>query len=277
VRKCAVAVEQMATSGLLEVIFPELSATRRVTANAFHHLGLFEHSIEHSIETVPQLESRLEEVEEWVLADAEKELSFGVSRLAATKLACLLHDIGKPETWAITPEGRHTFYGHDKLGAKMCQEVGKRMKWARPVEKLIVDLVQWHLRPGALFHQGPPTDKAVRRFYRSVQDELPELMLLAFGDFGATRGPGLIGENRAELEKSLVGLLDGYLAYKEESSRRQKLLNGSDVMQLLSIASGPVVGEMLAALEEAQEFKEVGDRSEAEAFVTALFREKYRK
>jgi putative nucleotidyltransferase with HDIG domain len=273
VLRCAPVIELMAATGLLEVVFAELIDCRKVTANAFHHLGLFEHSVE----TIPQLEAKLDQVPDWVMTSAAQELSAGVTRLAATKVACLLHDIGKPQTWAITEEGRHTFYGHDKLGADMCVTIGERMKWSRPVEKLIVNLVRWHLRPGQLYHQGPPTDKAIRRFYRSVRDDLPELMLLAFADFGATRGPGLMGENRIVLENSMFELLAGYLPYKEETANRPKLLNGTQIMELLSLKAGPAVGELLAALEEAQEFKEVSNRTEAERFVKDLYQQKYSK
>jgi putative nucleotidyltransferase with HDIG domain len=216
-------------------------------------------------------------MDDWVRASAQTEVSPGVTKLAATKLACILHDIGKPQTWAITEEGRHTFYGHDKLGADMCELVAERMKWSRDVEKLIVNLVRWHLRPGALFHQGEPTEKAVRRFYRSIMDDLPELILLAFGDFGATRGPGLMGENRQALENSLFELLKGYVVYKDEIACRVKFLNGTDVMRILSISSGPIVGEILAALEEAQEFKEVSNRADAEQFVKTHYEQKYSK
>ncbi len=48
-------------------------------------------------------------------------------------------------------------------------------------------------------------------------------------------------------------------------------------MHILSIPSGPHVGEILAALEEAQEFKEVLDRADAERFVKTHYEEKYRK
>lgn len=271
--KIAELVKQLGDCGLLEVIFPEMMETRRVTANAFHHLGLFEHSIE----TIPQLEQKYDHVDSWVRDSAKQVLSANVSRLAATKLACILHDIGKPATWAINEEGRHSFYGHDKLGADMCEKIADRMKWSRPVEKLIVNLVRWHLRPGALFHQGPPTDKAVRRFYRSIGDDLPELMLLAFADFGATRGPGLMGENRNEQERGMFNLLHGYLPYKEESLKREKLLNGSDIMELLQLKPGRIVGELLAALDEAQEFKEVQNRDDAVRFVRSQYIEKYSK
>ncbi len=260
-----------AQSGLLEIIFPELTDCRRVTPNDFHHLGLFEHSLE----TIPQLESRLKDVEDWVTESIYQEISPGVSRISATKVACILHDIGKPSTWAITEEGRHTFYSHDKVGAEMSLTIAERLKWSKAVERFISDLVRWHLRPGALYHNGLPTEKAIRRFYRSINDELPELMLLAFADMGATRGLGFMGEGRENLEKSLLGLLSGYPAYKEETARMQRLLNGRDLMVLLGLKPGPIVGELLAALEDAQVVREVSNRAEAEDFVKRLYAKKY--
>lgn len=262
-----------AASGLLEIVFPELIDCRKVTPNDFHHLGLFEHSLE----TIPQIEEKLQsdDIEDWVRESICNEISAGISRLAATKVACVLHDIGKPSTWSITDEGRHTFYTHDKVGAEMTLKIAERLKWSKATERFIADLVRWHLRPGALYHNGQPTEKAIRRFYKSINDELPELMLLTFADMGATRGAGFMGESRQILEKSLVGLLAGYPAYKEEAARMQRLLNGRELMVLLDLKPGPVVGELLAALEDAQVVREVSNRTEAEEFVKRLYEKKY--
>lgn len=260
-----------AESGLLEIVFPELTDCRRVTPNDFHHLGLFEHSLE----TIPQFEARLATVDAWVSESAREEIAQGISRLSATKVACVLHDIGKPSTWAITEEGRHTFYTHDKVGADMTLAIAERLKWSNALERFIADMVRWHLRPGALFHNGMPTEKAIRRFYRSINDELPELMLLAFADMGATRGAGFMGEYRENLERYLLDLLAGYPAYKEEKARMQRLINGRDLMTLLGLKPGPIVGELLAALEDAQVVREVSNRTEAEDFVKRLYSEKY--
>jgi putative nucleotidyltransferase with HDIG domain len=267
-------VKQMADVGLLEYIFPELGPTHKVTANAFHHLGLFDHSVE----TIPQMESRLKELPDWVHESLQKELNAGISRLSATKLACILHDVGKPQTWQINEDGRHTFYGHDRLGAEMCETIAERMKWSRDVTKFIVKLVKWHLRPGALFHQGPPTERAVRRFYRDIDEELPELIVLAYADFGATRGPDLNdADARQAAENNLRELLNGYQSFKEKSQTRVKLLDGNAVMALLGIPGGPIIGEILEELAEAQEFNEVTNRSEAEAFVRDQYAKKYSK
>ncbi len=256
-------VVEMGQIGLLEEIYPELRDCRKVTANSFHHLALFDHSVE----TIPQLEERWHLLPEWVRQSADRELSGGISRRAAAKVAALLHDIGKPGTWEITPEGRHTFIGHDKLGAEMIRPLADREKWSRTLTRFVERLVLWHLRPGHLFHTGTPTQKALNRFYRTVGDEVPELMMLAFADFGATCGPGLAGEDRERLERCMVELMNGYPTYIEATKRLPKLLDGQDVMRILGIKPGPIIGEILNSLTEAQEIKEVTDAAQAEAFV----------
>jgi hypothetical protein len=102
-------------------------------------------------------------------------------------------------------------------------------------------------------------------------------MLLTFADFGATRGPGLMGESRKIQEDNLQALLEGYRAYKESAQRLVMLLDGNDVMRLLELGPGPVVGEILTALREAQEFKEVLERPEAERFVKNHYEQTYCK
>ncbi|MBI4534159.1 MAG: HDIG domain-containing protein [Candidatus Melainabacteria bacterium] len=264
-------VKQMGDTGILEVIFPELTATRNIPPNAYHHLGLWDHSLV----TIAEAEKWLCHLPEWVADDLHKELATGVSRLAATKIACLLHDIGKPDTWEITSEGRHTFYGHDRLGSEMTQVVATRLRWARGVERLIVKLVQWHLRPGQLFHQGQPTQRALHRFYRLVGQDLPALMLVAFGDLGATKGPGLTAPARDLLETSLTELLQRFIVFLEGEHTSVAFLDGYQVMKLLAIEPGPIVGVLLEALAEAQSLSEISSRAEAERFVIAEYKKRY--
>src|SRR5262249_18932832 len=221
-------------------------------------------------------EEKLASLSAWVREDLSGGVSAGITRLAACKLACLLHDVGKPGTWAITPEGRHTFYGHDRLRARITEQVSLRLKWSRPLDRFVVKLIRWHLRPGQLFHQGPPTDRAVHRFYRTIGEDVPGLMLLAFGDLGATRGEGMSSETRASLEKNLMELLEKYPAFARGERTRVKLLDGNDIMQLLDIKPGPILGELLEALAEAQGLNEVSNRWQAEKFVVDLFEQKCR-
>lgn len=260
-------LKDMAETKVLDAVFPELAATRVVTANAYHHLAL----LDHSLEAVRQMELFYERANEKLKQSSNLPIGNKLNKLAVTKLATLLHDIGKPGTWEITPEGRHTFYAHDTLGAKMSDVTALRLKWSKAVSKFINRLIKWHLRPGALFHSGEPTQKAVHRFYRQVGLDVPELILLAYGDLGATRGQGLADEARARLETRFNELLNGYFLYVEEQAKTPRFLTGADVMELLQIKSGPIVGEILEALDEAQTLKVINSRKEAERFAKEHF------
>src|SRR5690606_11580862 len=71
-------LSSMADTGLLEAIFSDLKATRKVTANQFHHLGLFEHSLE----CVRQTELYIKTCPDWVKESAAQTIAHGVSRLS---------------------------------------------------------------------------------------------------------------------------------------------------------------------------------------------------
>ena len=98
----------------------------------------------------------------------------------------------------------------------------------------------------------------------------PSSCFFSYGDLGATRGPGLEGPQREKLERNLVELLEGYAVFIEETRKMPKLLSGADVMRLRGIGPGPLIGQILDALAEAQSLKEVSDLSQAEAFALSF-------
>lgn len=263
-------IRAMADCGLLEEIFPEMRQMHRVPPNSYHHLGLFDHSIE----VLKQTELGLKNMPAWVQQTCSEHIAHNVTKYGATKLAALLHDVGKPDTWVVAEDGRHTFIGHDKLGAEMTDRISERLKWPVAVERFVNLLVRWHLRPGQLFHQGLPTDRAVNRFYTSMGDITPQLILLSLGDFRGTCGPGL-QEGRELLENQLRELLDRYDVFIEGSKKLPPLLDGHELCDELHIPPGPQVGELLKALREAQLLAEVRNKAEAVAFIKRLHLEKY--
>jgi len=57
----------------------------------------------------------------------------------------LLHDIGKPPTFAVDADGRIRFNGHDKLGAAMTEEVMTRLRFSRVEIDATVEAVANHM------------------------------------------------------------------------------------------------------------------------------------
>lgn len=261
----------LASVGLLEVIFPELIATRQVTSNTHHHLNLFDHSLETALQAEKEFAKTI-----WSNTNLGEEISFSLTRLAACKTACLLHDIGKPATWVIAEDGRHTFVGHEKLGEQMITPIAERLRWSKHLERFVSLLVRFHLRPGQLFHQlignDKPSQRAINRLFRQSGEDFPALILLALGDLAATQGQMMTKEKTILLEKGFYSLLHQFYAFTAAETSRTILLDGNDVMRLLNIPAGKEIGEILLALREAQEINEVLDRSQAEDLVRSLYK-----
>lgn len=257
----------LAQTGLLEEIFPELIATRQVTNNAYHHLNLFDHSLEAVMRAD---EEYLTNNVIWQKTNVSSLLHPNLSTLAVCKVAALLHDIGKPATWIITEEGKHTFIGHDRLGADMVSPIAQRLRWSRNVDDIITMLIGLHLRPGQLFHNTPATTKGINRLYRQAGEHFPSLILLALGDLGATKGPQMTDEKTNTLKQKFYELLKGYEEYCLTTEGMTRLLDGHEIMKLLNITPGKTLGQIMQALQEAQEAKEINDRAEAIQFVKAF-------
>ena len=53
-------------------------------------------------------------------------------------LSALLHDMAKPATRTVTPEGRVGFMGHDRLGAEMADALMRRLRTSARLREFVV-------------------------------------------------------------------------------------------------------------------------------------------
>ncbi|MBI2996668.1 MAG: HD domain-containing protein [Candidatus Melainabacteria bacterium] len=257
-------VKQIADIGLLEKILPELTPMRKVTPNNFHHLWLFDHSIE----LVKTFEENLYKIPSWTKEELKNK--------AIAKFACLIHDIGKPGTWEIKKvngEEKHTFYGHDKLGEQITKQIGERLKFSNLVIQTLSKLVRYHLRPYQL-QQGdaPITQRALYRFFRDIGEDTPLLLILALADLYATLGPRIIKEDLIKSEKLILCLFDEYKKFQDsekENLKKPKLLNGNEIINLTGLKPGPRLGALIKELDEAIGVGEVKTKEDAIKWVNS--------
>ena len=160
------------------------------------------------------------------------------------RLAALFHDVGKPATRAITPEGV-TFRFHEIVGAKMTKKRMLALKYSQEVLDDVVALVELHLR----FHtyQMGWSDKAVRRYVRDAGPLLDKLNELTRCDATTrnARKAATFARRMDELEERIVEL-----RAQEDLLRLRPALDGLAVMEVLGVAPGPVVGRALDFLME---------------------------
>jgi poly(A) polymerase len=173
------------------------------------------------------------------------------------RLAALLHDVGKPATRRITPEGV-SFHHHEVVGARMAEERARALRYPNAVVDDVRKLVELHLR----FHGYGEgwTDAAVRRYVHDAGHLLDKLNQLTRADV-TTRDP-----RRADRFATLQDDLEERIARLAEQENLEAMrppLDGRQVMERLDIPPGPVVGEALAFLMEVR--MERGEIPEDEA------------
>ena len=269
--------------GRLDALLPELRPMKGCEQPKEHYWDVFDHTIE-TVAAVDRIVDELPALAEgrrpgsglspasaaWLLAELSRPLAEGADPLRLTRWSALLHDVAKPATKSLQPDGRTRFFGHPELGAQMTREILGRLGYRASEIDFVARLVDMHLRPGQLGFPEP-SDRAVRRFFRDAVDGAAGLLVLNLADHAAALGPRLI---EADWNYHLAAV-DGVIARRDVLTPPPppvRLVTGHDLMQHLQIPPGPHLGRLLDRIAEAQAAGEVTDRSEALALAEELHR-----
>ena len=254
---------------LLTQIIPEIEALRKTDQEGFHHLDVWEHSLgalKHTEEILKNLKKLFPKFYKKINKHLKEEVADKQPRITLLKLATLFHDLGKPQTQAITPEGRMRFIGHEEKGVGMAEEIGKRLRLSRKAIEIVKREILHHMRPGNLSGVPELTNRAIFRFFRDCKEEGVETLILSYGDRLASRGPlatpGMIKRHREVVEKMLGDYYERKFIVKPK-----KLVNGNEIMKRFNLSPGPKIGELLEALSEVQVEGKVKTKKEAFEFI----------
>ena len=275
--------------GLFAQVFPEMEVTRDVEQPKEHYHDVLGHSIA-AVEALDYLMvDRQPRAEPWRTLWADlwppldwceglrdyfaEEVVMGTRRLALLKLCALLHDIGKPETKSFQEDGRMRFFGHGDAGARIAVGLMRRMHFSAREIAIVKPMIEAHLRPIQMAQQGAPSRRAVYRFFRDTGEAGIDTLFLSLGDHLGTVGPRVSFEG-FRAHAALTGHILRMRFQEQAIVSPPRLLRGDELMAALGLAPGPLVGELLEAVREAQAAGEVSTRQEALALARGLLAER---
>ena len=215
-------------TGVADQVLPEIPKLRLEMDEHFRHKDVYLHSLT-VLDQAIELEDRYELGPDLVL-----------------RMAALLHDIGKPKTRTRLPGGKVAFHHHDVKGAKMARARLTALRFPKDVVADVSRLVELHLR----FHgygTGEWTDSAVRRYVRDAGPLLTRLHALTRAD--CTTRNAAKAQRLARAYDSLEERI-AVLAEREELASIRPDLDGNEIMRILGISPGPLVGKAYAHLLE---------------------------
>lgn len=218
-QKPKLGITLLVETGLADIFLPEVPKLKLEIDEHHHHKDVYEHSLT-VLEQAIALEERL-----------------GGPNLTL-RLAALLHDIGKPKTRQLIAGGGVSFHHHEVVGARMCKERLRTLRFDNHLINDVAKLVFLHLR----FHgygSGEWSDSAVRRYVRDAGELLTHLHLLTRADC-TTRNKkkaDLLAKTYDELEDRITVLMQ-----QEELNKIRPDLTGEQIMQILNLKPSPAVG-----------------------------------
>jgi poly(A) polymerase len=207
----------LAGTNLADTFLPELNAMRLEQDPVHRHKDVLAHTIAVVAKTRPEL---------------------------LVRLAALMHDVGKPKTRSYGENGVQ-FHHHEVVGARMCEQRLKALRFPADVVADVTQLVYLHLRIHT-YAMGW-TDSAVRRYVRDAGHLLDELNHLQRCDC-TTRNKArakALDDRMNDLEARIAALRE-----QEALDAIRPPLDGTQVIAYLGVPPGRVIGNALDHLLE---------------------------
>jgi poly(A) polymerase len=251
-------IRDLDKAGILSRIIPQIELMRNVKQGLYHHLDVWQHSLE----TLKQLEILLSDLKSEEINNYLNEVIAGDrKRRQLIKLVCILHDIGKPQALEVK-EGKTRFHGHERIGKEISEAISERLKLSTKEKFAIDTMIFWHLRPGYLADNKNITERAKFRYFRDAGSEAVSILLLSISDQRATRGPKASASSRIKHEKISFELIDEFFRRKKDK-KFVRLINGDDLIKQLKLNPSPLFREILEEVEECQAEGKVKTKKEA--------------
>ncbi|KKT42526.1 MAG: tRNA adenylyl-/cytidylyl-transferase [Candidatus Collierbacteria bacterium GW2011_GWD2_45_10] len=238
-------VRLLISTGLMEHFLPEALEGRGVIQGGHHRLTVLDHMLE-SLAECPSTDPivrfatfthdigkpRSQRFKCRKCGKMFRDLPAGEADLSEEMTTCVNCGYIQPT------KGMVTFYGHEVIGARMIREITERLKFNRKQIEKIETLVRWHM----FAYQPEMTDASIRRLIRRVgKENINDMVMLRIADRKGS-GAKTTSWRFLELQKRIGEQLF------EPMEINDMVVNGMDVMEVLKVSPGPIIGKVLKEL-----------------------------
>jgi len=214
-KKPSRALEIMRKTGLLKEFLPELLDLVDLEQGRYHYTDAWGHTMAALDYSKPDI----------------------IDRLSA-----LLHDIGKPAKFTRDEDGEPHFYQHEKASADMIKDILKNLKYSNDIIKQVAEIAGSHMR---IVKSDTWRNSTVRRFIHDMGPNLEKVLALVEAD-RRSHHPKYV--NLDSLNR-LRGRIKEVQGEKPVDSLKSPL-SGNEIMKILNIDSGPLVGKIKNKLQD---------------------------
>ena len=171
-------------------------------------------------------------------------------------LSALLHDVGKPRTSRTEPSGRIRFFGHEGVGARMAEEILRRLRFSNEQIEAVVACIANHMA----FKDAPQMRVSTLKRLLARPTFAEELELHRVD---CTASHGELDIHRFLLAKQTE--------FSKEEIKPKPWVTGHD-LETLGMSPGPSMGKLLHQLMDEQLEGKFLDREAALARARELVR-----
>ncbi len=255
--------------GVLDAVLPEVATNFEVPQNYYHHLGVWGHTLE----VLDRLEEIMSDPRTFLgprgrllAGHLARVVACGFDRRTLIALAALVHDCGKALTMKVEDSGRIRFKGHAIEGARLVENVSRRLEVPNRGRRYLVSTVRNHMRLGYLLKEGE-TEATRLGVVRELGDSTIDVAVLSLADRLATKGEASRPEGVERYQRTVRRVLADF----DWDSYAPPLAGGRDVVIHAGL-EGQDVGRALLELRVAQKESRVVNRQQALEFIAPDFK-----
>jgi len=266
-------IDQMAKSGLLFEILPELTALKECYQNEHHKHDVFNHSLAaySQLETLLNDRNLNPEIFDFINRDMDKE------RSALLKCSILLHDIGKPDSLTVGDDGKIHFFGHDKISAEIVKQISKRLKLSNIEADYIDFIIRNHIAALNLYNSSDkdfPSKRSLAHFFIKCGEKTPDILFHTIADIKGKVNEDKRNENFLSFASYL--LKEFFSVYKVKKTG-PRLITGNDLIEKFGLPPSPLFKRILSIVEESRISNDIKNRNEAFSLVKELLKSNFGK